>query len=180
MARDRSSVEDLFAKSIGVAFAVGALGLGVAAALMNQERARQVRAEIQVQLDELRQRIDELSAQAAKVIDERRPDFEDTIAKSRQAVVGSLDKARTAVEQGAGKAQDYVQKATQQASGATDAAASTASATMGDTADTAGATMDDVAGNLSDSATDPGTGAETRDLNLNGNDMNDGTVEGPQ
>jgi ABC-type transporter Mla subunit MlaD len=163
MAGQKSSGEDLFAKGVGVAIAVGALAAGLAAALMNQERARQIRADVQTQLDELGRRVDDLSAQAARVVQEKRPDIENTISKSRQAVVDGLEKARTVVEQGAEKAQEYVHKASQQASSAADNAADTVSAAVDDVADDARMAADNF---------DPG--AETRDLNISGNGSSDG------
>ena len=110
MAREKSSIEDLLTKGVGVAIAVGALAAGVAAAVANQERARQIRGDVQTQLDELSRRVDDLSAQATRVIQEKRPDIEETIARSRRVVVDGLEKARTVVEQGADKAQEYVTK----------------------------------------------------------------------
>src|SRR4051812_14470315 len=110
MAREKSSTEELFTKGFGVAVAVGALAVGVAAAVFNQERARQIRADVQTQLDELGRRVDDLTSQATRVMEEKRPDIENTIAKGKQAVVDGLEKARSAVEQSADKAQEYVQK----------------------------------------------------------------------
>jgi ElaB/YqjD/DUF883 family membrane-anchored ribosome-binding protein len=164
MAGQRSSGEDLFAKGLGVAVAVGALAVGVVAALMNQERARQIRADVQGQLDELGKRVDDLSSQAARVVQERRPDIENTISRSRQAVVDGLDKARNVVEQGAEKAQEYVHKAAQQS-------ASTAE----DVGDTVSAAVDDVADDARMAADEFDRGAETRDLNISGNGSSDGS-----
>jgi ElaB/YqjD/DUF883 family membrane-anchored ribosome-binding protein len=154
----------LFAKGLGVAVAVGALAVGVVAALMNQERARQIRADVQGQLDELGKRVDDLSSQAARVVQERRPDIENTISRSRQAVVDGLDKARNVVEQGAEKAQEYVHKAAQQS-------ASTAE----DVGDTVSAAVDDVADDARMAADEFDRGAETRDLNISGNGSSDGS-----
>jgi ElaB/YqjD/DUF883 family membrane-anchored ribosome-binding protein len=164
MAGQRSSGEDLFAKGLGVAVAVGALAVGVVAALMNQERARQIRADVQGQLDELGKRVDDLSSQAARVVQERRPDIENTISRSRQAVVDGLDKARNVVEQGAEKAQEYVHKAAQQS-------ASTAE----DVGDTVSAAVDDVADDARMAVDEINHGAETRDLNISGNGSSDGS-----
>jgi ElaB/YqjD/DUF883 family membrane-anchored ribosome-binding protein len=155
MARERSSLEDLFTKGVGVAIAAGALAVGVAAAVANQERARQIRADVQSQIDDLSRRVDDLSAQATRVIQEKRPDIEETIAKSRRVVVDGLEKARTVVEQGAEKAQEYVHKAAQQSSG---------SAT----------TVDDVADDGHTTSGDHDSGAETRDFNVSGNGTGDG------
>lgn len=155
MARERSSIEELFTKGVGVAIAVGALAVGVAAAVANQERARQIRADVQSQLDDLSHRVDELSAQATRVIQEKRPDIEETIAKSRRVVVDGLEKARTVVEQGAEKAQEYVHKAAQQSSGSAPA-------------------VDDVAEDASTSSDAHNPGAETRDFNVSGNGTGDG------
>jgi ElaB/YqjD/DUF883 family membrane-anchored ribosome-binding protein len=164
MAGEKSSSEDLFAKGLGVAFAMGALAVGVAAALMNQERARQIRAEVQSQLDDLGRRVDDLSAQATRMVQEKRPDIENTITKSRQAVVDGLEKARNVVEQGAERAQEYVHKAAQQTSGAAEKAGDTVSSTVEDVADDARMAADDF-----------NPGVETRDFNINGN----GASEGP-
>jgi ElaB/YqjD/DUF883 family membrane-anchored ribosome-binding protein len=164
MAGQKSSTEDLLGKGLGVAFAVGALAVGVAAALMNQEKARQIRAEVQSQLDDLGRRVDELSAQAARVVQEKRPDIENTITKSRQAVVDGLEKARTVVEQGAERAQEYVHKAAQQSSSTAENAGDTVSSAVEDVADDARMASDEFT-----------PGAETRDLNMNGN----GASEGP-
>ncbi len=109
MAEDRkTSFEDLFSKGFGVAMALGALAVGIAAAALNTERTRQMREEVQSRLDDLGKRVDELSAQAARALDERRPEIEDALDRSRKAVVQGLDKAREMVEQGAERAQTYV------------------------------------------------------------------------
>ena len=170
MARERSSMEDLLAKGVGVAFAVGALAVGVAAAVANQERARQVRADVQTQLDELGRRVDDLSAQASRVLQEKRPEIEDTIAKSRRAVVDGLDKARSVVEQGAERAQVYVQKASQQASSAANQTTSTNTGTSTD--------VTQAADDFPSTPTDYSSGAETRDFNVSGNGSGNGTGSG--
>ncbi|MEO5950880.1 MAG: hypothetical protein ABIQ44_00250 [Chloroflexia bacterium] len=106
----KTSIEDLFTKGVGIAFAVGALAFGIAAAALNNERSRQIREEVQGRMDDLGKRVDELSSQAARAIDERKPEIEETIQKSRQAVVDGLDRAKEMVEQGAERAQSYVHR----------------------------------------------------------------------
>ena len=115
----KTSFEDLFGKSIGLAIALGALAVGVAAAALNNERARQMRQEVQGRLDDLGKRVDELSAQATRALEERRPEIEETIQKGRKAVVEGLDKAREMVEQGAERAQGYVHRTTEKAQATT-------------------------------------------------------------
>ena len=104
------SFEDILSRSLGVAVAVGALAVGIAAAAMNSERSRQMREEVKTRLDVLGKRVDDLSAQANRAIDQHRPEIESTIQKGRQAVVEGLDKARTVVEQGAERAHTYVNR----------------------------------------------------------------------
>ncbi len=111
----KTSFEDLFTKSVGIAFALGALAFGVAAAALNNDRARKIREEVQGRMDDLGKRVDELSSQAARALDERKPEIEETIQKGRQAVVDGLDKAREMVEQGAERAQSYVHRASDKA-----------------------------------------------------------------
>lgn len=125
--------DDNLQKALGLAVALGALAVGVAATVANNERTRQLREEMKVRLDDLGRRVDDLSgqaqqrvtdlslqaqsrvsdlsSQAQRTIEERRPEIEQTIQKSREAVLGGLDKARSVVEQGADKAQEYVQRA---------------------------------------------------------------------
>lgn len=112
----KTSFEDLFTKSVGIAFALGALAFGVAAAALNNERARQIREEVEGRLNDLGKRVDDLSAQAARAIDERKPEIEETIQKGRQAVVEGLDRAREMVEQGAERAQSYVHRTSEKVS----------------------------------------------------------------
>lgn len=164
MANERPTPEDLFAKSVGVAVAVGALAVGVAAAVLNQERARQMRAEVQGQIDELGKRIDDLSSRAARLLEEKRPDIESTLAKSRQAVIDGLERAKGIVEQGAERAQDYVHKASHQAAGS----AENVEKAWDDTAETVGTAVEDVADDARNAADDFGMGGETRNLHTNG------------
>ena len=107
----KTSFEDLFGKGIGIVVALGALAVGVAAAILNNERTQQMRQEVQGRLDDLGKRVDELSAQAARALEERKPDIEETIERSRKAVAEGLDRAREVVEQGAERAQSYVNRA---------------------------------------------------------------------
>lgn len=116
MAGQKSSGEELFSKGLGVAIALGALAVGVAAAMMNNERSRQMREELRGRVDELGRKVEDLSAQADRMMQERRPEIEQTIQRSRRAAVEGLDKVRSVVEQGADKAQEYVQRAGTRAS----------------------------------------------------------------
>ena len=58
--------DDALTKALGVAIALGALAVGVGAALANNERTRQMRAEMKQRLDELGRRVDDLSAEAQR------------------------------------------------------------------------------------------------------------------
>ncbi len=115
MARDRSTGEEIFSKSLGFAIALGSLAFGVAAAMMNNERTRQMQEELRQRMDELGRKMEDFSAQAQGAIQDRRPEIEDTIQRSRRAAVDGLEKAKGVVEQGADKAQEYVQRMSQQA-----------------------------------------------------------------
>jgi len=95
---------DPLTRGLGVAIAVGALAAGAVAAFLNNERARQMRDDLQRQINDLSGRLDhELEA--------RRPEIEGAIQRGRQAAVEGLDRMKGVVEQSADKAQDYVQKA---------------------------------------------------------------------
>ena len=157
MAENKS--DDLIGKGIGMAVALGALALGVATALMNNERSRQMRAELQGRVDDLGRRVDDLSAQARHRLDERRPDIEQGIQRGRQAAVEGLEKVKSVmeqgaekakdwVEQGAGRAQDMVQRATNKGSDVAHDATNAAS----DVADEAGERIEDVASDIHDGA----------------------------
>ncbi len=161
---------DGLSKGLGIAVALGALAVGVATAVMNNDRTRQVRDELKQRVDELGRRVDELtaeaqkratelSAQAQRTIEERRPDIESTIQKSREAVIEGLDKAKTVVEQGAEKAQEYVQRASTQAS---DKSGDVASAS-GDMADQAAHTATGPSPDTTDGVKD-WTGGAGREL----------------
>ncbi len=106
MAENKS--DDLVGKGIGLVVAAGALAFGVAAALMNNERSRQMREEFRGRIDDLGRRVDDLSAGARHRLDERRPDIEQGIQRGRQAAVVGLDKVKSAMEQGAEKAKVWV------------------------------------------------------------------------
>ncbi|HET9494183.1 MAG TPA: hypothetical protein VFR15_08140, partial [Chloroflexia bacterium] len=106
----RQRPEDIVGRGLGFAVALGALALGVAAALMNSERTRQMREELRGRVDDLGKRVDELSAQAGRMIEERRPEIEETIERGRKVVLEGLDKAKSAVDQGAERAQEYVHR----------------------------------------------------------------------
>jgi len=162
------------------------LAVGVAAAVFNQERARQIRADVQTQLDELGRRVDDLTSQATRVMEEKRPDIENTIAKGKQAVVDGLEKARSAVEQSADKAQEYVQKTAkdvpdqaEQAGDAMKDAADTVGDNVSGAVDDVQMAADDVRMSAEDAvdSIDTNAGAETRDLNLNGNGTGSGSGE---
>ncbi len=114
---ERRSNDDILAKAFGVAVAVGALAVGVASAVVNGERTRQMREEMRLRVDELGKRVDDLQVQAQRTIEENRPQVESAIERGRQAVVEGFEKARVAVEQTADKAQEYVQRTAQQAGG---------------------------------------------------------------
>ena len=55
----RQRPEDMVGRGLGVAVALGALALGVAAALMNSERTRQMRDDLRHRVDDLGRRVDE-------------------------------------------------------------------------------------------------------------------------
>lgn len=131
---EKTSGKDGLSKGLSVAVALGALAVGVATAVVNNGRTKQVREDLRQRLDELGKRVDELTAEAQKrasdlstqaqrTLEERRPEIESTIQKGREAVIEGLDKAKTAVEQGAEKAQEYVQRASAQAADKVDDAA---------------------------------------------------------
>src|SRR3954453_2801142 len=96
--------EDPLTRGFTMLVAVGALAFGAVAALMNSERTRQMRRDLEGQ-------INDLSAKLDRTLQERRPEIEDAIQKGRRAAVDSLEKAKGVVEQGADKAQEYVQRA---------------------------------------------------------------------
>lgn len=101
--------KDPLTRGLGMAIAAGALAAGAVAAFLNNERTRQMRADLQRQIDDLTVRLDhELTA--------RRPEIENAIQRGRHAAVEGLERMKGVVEQGAEKAQDYVQKASVRAS----------------------------------------------------------------
>ena len=85
MAENKS--DDFIGKGVGMIVALGALALGVAAAVMNNERTRQMRAELKERVDDLGRRVDDLSTQARHRLEERRPDIEELIQRGRHAAV---------------------------------------------------------------------------------------------
>jgi hypothetical protein len=95
-----------------MAVALGALAFGAAAAMLNSERMKEMRRDLERQIDDLSNRLERSLA-------ERRPDIEEAIQRSRQAAVDGLDRVKVAVEQGADKAQEYVYKASSRTAGAT-------------------------------------------------------------
>ena len=120
MANDNKE-ENIITRGFGFAVALGALAIGVAAAVANNERTKQLRSEVQGRVDELGRRIDDLSAQARQTIEERRPEIEQTIERGRNVAVEGLEKmkgvvgpgvekVRDVVEQGAERAQEMVQR----------------------------------------------------------------------
>ena len=96
--------EDPLTRGFTMLVAVGALAFGAVAALMNSERTRQMRQDLEGQINDLSGRLD-------RTLQERRPEIEDAIQKGRRAAVDSLEKAKGVVEQGADKAHEYVQRA---------------------------------------------------------------------
>ncbi len=115
MAGQKSTGEEILSRTLGIVIAAGALAVGVAAALMNNERTRQVQEELRARVDELGKQVSDLTTQAQSAILERRPEIEQTIQRSRRAALDGLEKAKSVVEQGADKAQEYVQRAGQPA-----------------------------------------------------------------
>jgi len=113
MAENKSDY--LILKGLVLIVATGALALGVAAALMNNERSRQMREEFRGRIDDLGRRVDDLSAEARHRLDERRPDIEQGIQRGRQAAVEGLEKVRSAMEQGAEKAKVWVDQGAERA-----------------------------------------------------------------
>ncbi|MFL5735703.1 MAG: hypothetical protein ACJ78Q_21300 [Chloroflexia bacterium] len=107
---DRSG--DPLTRGLSMAIALGALAFGAAAALLNGERTKQLREDLERQIDDLSNRLE-------RALAERRPDIEEAIQRSRQVAVDGLDKVKGAVEQSADKAQEYVYKASSRTAGAT-------------------------------------------------------------
>lgn len=137
----KSSTEETLTRALGVMIALGALAVGAAAAVMNNERSKQMRDDMKLRVDELGKRVDDLSSQAKRTLEERRPEIEDTINRSRQAAVEGLEKVKTVVEQGSDKAQEYVQRMSQQGQNGASEAADKAGEAMSDMADEAGANI---------------------------------------
>jgi ABC-type transporter Mla subunit MlaD len=103
---------DPLTKGLSIAVALGALAFGAAAAMLNSERTRQLRQDLERQIDDLSNRLE-------RALAERRPDIEEAIQRSRQAAVDGLDKVKGAVEQSADKAQEYVYRASSKAASTT-------------------------------------------------------------
>ena len=73
-----------------MAVALGAWAFGAAAAFLNSERTRQLREDMDRQIQDLSNRLERSLA-------ERRPDIEEAIQRSRQVAVTGLEKSKGAV-----------------------------------------------------------------------------------
>ncbi len=105
MADGQSRGGDPLTRALGIGIALGALAFGAVAAIMNSERTRQMR-------DDLERQIQDLNRKLETALAERRPDIEQAIEKSRQVAVQGLDRVKGVVEEGADRAHEYVQRAT--------------------------------------------------------------------
>ena len=85
---DRSG--DPLTKGLSMAVALGAWAFGAAAAFLNSERTRQLREDMDRQIQDLSNRLERSLA-------ERRPDIEEAIQRSRQVAVTGLEKSKGAV-----------------------------------------------------------------------------------
>src|SRR5438046_47264 len=103
---------DPLTKGLSMAVALGALAFGAAAALLNSERTKQMRQDLERQIQDLSNRLEVALA-------ERRPEIDDAIQKSRKVAVDGLEKFKGVVEQSADKAQEYVHRASSKAATAT-------------------------------------------------------------
>src|SRR5947207_1963230 len=78
---------DPLTKGLSMAVALGALAFGAAAAFLNSERTRQLREDMDRQIQDLSNRLE-------RALAERRPDIEEAIQRSRQVAVTGLGKAK--------------------------------------------------------------------------------------
>lgn len=109
MSGQNRRTDDPVARGLSMAVALGALAFGAATAFLNSERMRQMRVDLERQIDDLSKRME-------STLEERRPEIEDAIERSRRVAMQGLEKVKSAVEEGADMAQTYVQRTTSQAS----------------------------------------------------------------
>lgn len=153
---DSNRNNDPLTRGLGMAIALGALAVGAAAAFLNSERTRQMRQDLERQINDLSNRMDhELAA--------RRPEIEDAIHRGRQVAVESLEKMKGVVEQGADKAQEYVHRASVKVSDAPVDMRDTSSKLLTEGATGAQDTVDSITASAGDTMNDVNTGVNQPD-----------------
>ena len=103
---------DPLSRGLSMAVALGALAFGAATAVVNSERTKQMRQDLERQ-------IEVLSGKLERALEERKPEIEDAIQRSRKVAVDGLEKVKGAVEVSADKAQEYVHRTSSKAADAT-------------------------------------------------------------